>query len=415
MWPRHLQSVGGRYIASARHSHPVHMSGNYLGFPWCTGYYQPPFYFPVNWHPQDNSRPYHHYFGPHRLALSGSHTFPLFPSPSSWLHVSPPTMEAQGNEAFRKRKKDVDDEYNKHLELAKRPYSPATNLRVPPIHGIPNSPPTGAGAKLKRRWEDFSSHYQARSSKEKFDFTVMSYNILSQDLLEDNSGLYSHCQRPYLLWNYRLPNIVRELQKMNADILCLQEVQKDHYEEQLKLKLEAMGYTCEFKVRTGSKPDGCAICFKSDKFDMKIAKPVEYFRRNIALLDRDNIGLVLMLQPKIKGGNIPKICVANTHLLYNPRRGDIKLAQLAILLAEITRVAQIQDEQFCPIVLCGDFNSVPGSPLHQFIKEGTLHYEGMTIGKVSGQEPSPIGQRILSIPIWPRSLGINQKCVYESP
>lgn len=33
--------------------------------------------------------------------------------------------------------------------------------------------------------------------------------------------------------------------------------------------------------------------------------------------------------------------------------------------------------------------------------------------KVSGQEQSPRGQRILSIPIWPQSLGISQNCMYE--
>ncbi|KAG9461521.1 hypothetical protein GDO78_016579, partial [Eleutherodactylus coqui] len=265
------------------------------------------------------------------------------------------------------------------------------------------------------RWEDLGHHDQESCAKEAFDFTVMSYNILSQDLLEDNASLYAHCRRPYLFWNYRLPNILRELQEMNADILCLQEVQEDHYEEQMKPRLEALGYACEYKSRTGSKPDGCAICFKSDKFNLKLAKPVEYFRRHIALLDRDNVGLVLMLQPKTGGGDVPTVCVANTHLLYNPRRGDIKLTQLAILLAEMTEVAHVQDARLCPIVLCGDFNSVPGSPLHRFIKKGTLDYEGMTIGKVSGQEPPFRGQRLLSIPIWPRSLGINQKCVYESP
>lgn len=48
-----------------------------------------------------------------------------------------------------------------------------------------------------------------------------------------------------------------------------------------------------------------------------------------------------------------------------------------------------------------------------FIKEGKLNYEGLAIGKVSGQEQSSRGQRILSIPIWPPNLGISQNCVYE--
>lgn len=143
-----------------------------------------------------------------------------------------------------------------------------------------------------------------------------------------------------------------------------------------------LGYHCEYKMRTGRKPDGCAICFKHSKFSLLSVNPVEFYRRDVPLLDRDNVGLVLLLQPKIPSAASPAICVANTHLLYNPRRGDIKLTQLAMLLAEISSVAHQKDGSFCPIVMCGDFNSVPGSPLYSFIKEGKLNYEGLAIGKV---------------------------------
>ncbi|KAB1259007.1 Protein angel-like protein 2 [Camelus dromedarius] len=141
-------------------------------------------------------------------------------------------------------------------------------------------------------------------------------------------------------------------------------------------------YHCEYKMRTGRKPDGCAICFKHSKFSLLSVNPVEFYRPDVPLLDRDNVGLVLLLQPKIPSAASPAICVANTHLLYNPRRGDIKLTQLAMLLAEISSVAHQKDGSFCPIVMCGDFNSVPGSPLYSFIKEGKLNYEGLPIGKV---------------------------------
>lgn len=84
-----------------------------------------------------------------------------------------------------------------------------------------------------------------------------------------------------------------------------------------------LGYHCEYKMRTGRKPDGCAICFKHSKFSLLSVNPVEFYRRDVPLLDRDNVGLVLLLQPKIPSAASPAICVANTHLLYNPRRGDI--------------------------------------------------------------------------------------------
>ncbi|XP_009870804.1 PREDICTED: protein angel homolog 2 isoform X2 [Apaloderma vittatum] len=279
---------------------------------------------------------------------------------------------------------------------------------------------------VKRHWEYFCQHSRTMKifenkatdqsntdSEAKFDFTVMSYNILSQNLLEDNSHLYKHCRQRLLIWTYRFPNILQEIKQLNADVLCLQEVQEDHYRKEIKSSLESLGYHCEYKMRTGRKPDGCAICFKTSKFSLISSNPVEFFRRDIPLLDRDNVGLVLLLQPRFHCKTNAAICIANTHLLYNPRRGDIKLTQLAMLLAEIASVAPQKDGTFCPIIICGDFNSVPGSPLYKFIKEGKLNYKGLAIGKVSGQEQFPRGQRILSIPIWPKKLGISQNCMYE--
>ncbi|KAK1170668.1 hypothetical protein AOXY_G7582 [Acipenser oxyrinchus oxyrinchus] len=278
---------------------------------------------------------------------------------------------------------------------------------------------------IQRHWEYFSPYkeksrphaevYIADGEKtEEFDFTVMSYNILSQHLLEDNAHLYKHCRRPILHWGHRFPNIEQELKQHNADILCLQEVQEDHYKTQIKPSLESLGYHCEYKMRTGRKPDGCAIGFKQSKFSLVSSHPVEFFRHGIPLLDRDNVGLILLLKPTATQSPAPSICVANTHLLYNPRRGDIKLTQLAMLLAEIGRVSVQEDGSCCPIILCGDFNSVPGSPLYSFVKEGKLDYEGLLISKISGQEQTPRGQRILSVPLWPKSLGISHSCQYET-
>ncbi len=37
-------------------------------------------------------------------------------------------------------------------------------------------------------------------------------------------------------------------------------------------------------------------------------------------------------------------CVATTHLLFNPKAGEVKLAQLGYLLAELHRMATIPGE-----------------------------------------------------------------------
>ncbi|XP_019495920.1 PREDICTED: protein angel homolog 1 isoform X3 [Hipposideros armiger] len=275
---------------------------------------------------------------------------------------------------------------------------------------------------LWREWEDFSTQLDAQGLEAgdgpQFQFTVMSYNILAQDLMQQSSELYLHCHPDILNWNYRFANLMQEFQHWDPDILCLQEVQEDHYWEQLEPSLRMMGFTCFYKRRTGCKTDGCAVCYKPTRFRLLCASPVEYFRPGLELLNRDNVGLVLLLQPLVPEGlgevSVAPLCVANTHVLYNPRRGDVKLAQMAILLAEVDKVARLSDGSHCSIILCGDLNSVPDSPLYNFIRDGELQYHGMPAWKVSGQEDfsHQLYQRKLQAPLWPSSLGITDCCQY---
>ncbi|KAG7328504.1 hypothetical protein KOW79_008448 [Hemibagrus wyckioides] len=253
----------------------------------------------------------------------------------------------------------------------------------------------------------------------KFEFTVMSYNILAQDLLEANLELYAHCSEYTLAWENRLQNILKELQTWEPEIICLQEVQENDFYEQIYPVLTEMGYECVYKRRTGTKTDGCAVCYNAKLFTPLSVQLLEFKRHQCELLDRDNVGIVLLLQPNTVHGEDIKfrpICVANTHLLFNPRRGDVKLAQLAIVLAEIDSVVRQYKvrEQECEIILCGDFNSLPNMPLYQLIVTGQLHYHGLPNWMVSGQEDLSYKthHRRLYAPLWPDSLGINDNCQY---
>ncbi|KAM9154379.1 protein angel homolog 2 isoform 4-T7 [Pangshura tecta] len=432
MLPRHMQRLGRDWVA--HWDNPQRFCWNsciFNSIRWADHYSWAPYVstadFTVNWRPPHFFGPWRppHFFGPWRPRQYWNWHRGNFTHNSSF-HLSNPNMKSEGDEPSSKRRRDSgqNDVCSPHEEISSSNQNEAACLSTPPKNEKENTANTRG--LIKRHWEYFCHHSKTMKipedkqidqnnteDKGKFDFTVMSYNILSQNLLEDNSHLYKHCRRPVLMWGYRFPNILREIKQLDADVLCLQEVQEDHFGMEIKPSLEYLGYHCEYKMRTGRKPDGCAICFKISKFNLISSNPVEFFRHDIPLLDRDNVGLVLLLQPRFHCKATAAVCVANTHLLYNPRRGDIKLTQLAMLLAEIASVAHQKDGRFCPIIICGDFNSVPGSPLYSFIKEGKLNYEGLPIGKVSGQEQFPRGQRILTIPIWPPSLGISQSCVYE--
>uniref|UniRef100_UPI00398E6D88 protein angel homolog 1-like isoform X2 n=1 Tax=Pristiophorus japonicus TaxID=55135 RepID=UPI00398E6D88 len=273
---------------------------------------------------------------------------------------------------------------------------------------------------LARVWEDLSGpQVDGADDHRPFEFTIMSYNILSQDLLETNNDLYAHCQPECLKWEFRFQNILQEFETWDPDILCLQEVQENHYHQQFQPALQLQGYECVYKRRTGIKTDGCAVCYKRERFSLVSEHPVEYFRPIVETLNRDNVGLLVLLRPLTPArdsSELPDICVANTHLIFNPRRGDIKLTQLAVLFAEIEQVVQAArtDGTRCPVILCGDLNAVPESPLYKLIRNGELYYYGMPTWKVSSQEDCShqMCPRKLYGPLWPSRLRITDSCQY---
>lgn len=61
--------------------------------------------------------------------------------------------------------------------------------------------------------------------------------------------------------------------------------------------------------------------------------------------------------------------VSTTHLLFNPKRHDIRLAQMQVLLAELDRIARdnAQQQHIAPIILTGDFNIQQNSEVFRLI------------------------------------------------
>jgi len=254
---------------------------------------------------------------------------------------------------------------------------------------------------LNRQWleSEFgncSDDGQEKSKDNRYmEFKMATYNVLAQNLLEDNIYLYGHCKSETLMWAYRRDRLLRELVLHQPDILCCQEIKENHFEEFFLPSLEQFGYKGHFKKRTRQMQDGCATFYKTSVFECESVTPVEYFRPNVAVLDRDNVGLVLMLKPRDSGDTDTRLCIANTHLLFNPRRGDIKLAQLMMLFAEIDRIAfrherpnakGVPEPVYQPILFCGDLNMEPFCHLYRFVSSGWLPIDGIDVRKMSGQK-----------------------------
>ncbi|CAD5121363.1 DgyrCDS9886 [Dimorphilus gyrociliatus] len=238
-----------------------------------------------------------------------------------------------------------------------------------------------------RRWHkviNFNEKIKYKKAQQFIDFSIASYNLLAQNLLEDNRYLYKHCEDWMLSWDYRRNKLIEELSYRRSDILCLQEVNAQHYESFFKPEIERLGYDSLFKKRTNDKQDGCATFWRRSLFRMINHKLIEFNRvSDDSVMDRDNIAIIVMLESTNEKFR-SRLCVANTHLLYNPRRGDIKLAQLMILLAEIEFMTR--DRRRYPIILCGDFNAVPFSNIYNFIDKGRLEVDHVETKTLSGQD-----------------------------
>ncbi|XVE71636.1 hypothetical protein DITRI_Ditri10aG0167200 [Diplodiscus trichospermus] len=240
-----------------------------------------------------------------------------------------------------------------------------------------------------REWEYAKTPPPPHSER----FLVLSYNILADYLASSHRNLYFHIPHYMMNWEWRKRNLMFELGLWSADVMCFQEVDKFH---DLEEQLRSWGYSGIWKMRTGNAIDGCAIFWRTSRFKLLHEEYIEFNKHEL----RDNVAQICVLEllsqsthentaaPPESSANSNKVVVCNIHVLYNPRRGEIKLGQVRKLLERAHAVSKSWDD--APVVLCGDFNCTPKSPLYNFISEQKLHLLEVNRDKVSGQASGEI-------------------------
>jgi len=231
-------------------------------------------------------------------------------------------------------------------------------------------------------------------------FKVISYNMLAP--IYATKQIFNYCEMFQLDWNYRRNNLLREIKQYQAEIICLQEIQSNHFEDFFQPHLQQVGYDGIFKAKTregfGADPkqiDGCAIFYKKDRFALleqyhvefneaakhmfdtqrQTGRSIPHYNQMMKRLLRGNIALVLVLEelggadsqgrrPRTRGRR-RKLCVANTHIFWDPEYADVKLWQTWVLCQELSKLVLSRD---LPLLLCGDFNSVPNSAVYQLLE-----------------------------------------------
>ncbi|VFR01813.1 unnamed protein product [Cuscuta campestris] len=345
---------------------PSYCPGGNLNFPPQQGPYRPP-------------QPSFSHYPPPNLYSNQQFYRPL-PPPINDQQFSRPVYPPPGGPPFYQNQQF-------------RPTSPINEFRPRP------RPPKALNFRV---WEHAKTEPPSNCDR----FTVLSYNILA-DYLATNHGrkLYFHIPLHIMDWESRKRSIVFELGLWSADVLCLQEV--DRFQD-LEAELQLRGYKGIWKMRTGDAVDGCAIFWRGSRLKLLQEDFIEFKQHGL----RDNVAQICvfeLLDPHACrssttsttcSSNTNKVVICNIHVLFNPRRGEMKLGQIRLLLDRADQFSKLWNG--APVVICGDFNSTPKSPLYNFIAEQKLDISEVARDKVSGQEsgtlyspkPSPSVKRV---------------------
>ncbi|KAI5066466.1 hypothetical protein GOP47_0019090 [Adiantum capillus-veneris] len=295
----------------------------------------------------------------------------------------------QGGVAAANRQK------SKELELELDDHSNLEATQAPSRHferySRTEEPQKRAFTSLRRVWKraPCTSHTFPQER-----FTITSFNILASELVQKHRFLYSSVQPFHLHWNRRKAKILQGLDISSSDIICLQEVDKF---ADLEETLASRGYIGLYKRRTGETPDGCAIFWKKTRFRLLQERSFEF-----SMLDmRNNVAQLCVLQltvpdaersPTLSRCNdqIQSLClvVGNIHVLYNPKRGDIKLGQCRAFLEQVHNMSTIWHG--APVVIGGDFNSTPSSAVYKYLATSELELSNLDRTLVSGLVPEEL-------------------------
>ncbi|EUD68316.1 hypothetical protein C922_01336 [Plasmodium inui San Antonio 1] len=275
-------------------------------------------------------------------------------------------------------------------------------------------------------------------------FTIMTWNVLAE--IYGTIEAFPHCDPYMLAWSYRKTKIIQEILNNSPDIVCLQEIQNEHFLDFFKPSLGEFGYEGVYKQKTkeiftspsgkrrGGKYtiDGCAIFYNKKKLKFvetyalefsKLIKEASVFtlpkeiQKNPCLVKRllkDNVALVILLEyiqqyskiydTKEEDGEEQKpnknlIIVANTHIVANPEANYVKIWQTQILVkvVEYLKINFIKKYETVPsLIICGDFNSTPSSAVYQLIYKKTCSrsHEDFSSDKYSLLTDLPLGHNL---------------------
>ncbi|TEB28497.1 hypothetical protein FA13DRAFT_794599 [Coprinellus micaceus] len=187
-------------------------------------------------------------------------------------------------------------------------------------------------------------------------FSVLCYNILCERYATER--LYGYTPNWALAWQFRRNAITKEILAHGTDVICLQEVDIQQFEDYFLKTLGENGYSGVYWPKSRAKTmnesdrrlvDGCATFYKNTRFQLVEKHLVEFnsvamqrpdFRKTDDMFNRvyskDHIAVVCLLEDLQTG---TRFIVGNAHIHWDPAFSDVKLVQSALLVDEIEKIA----------------------------------------------------------------------------
>ncbi|RKH22677.1 hypothetical protein D7V77_26375 [Corallococcus sp. CA041A] len=193
------------------------------------------------------------------------------------------------------------------------------------------------------------------------DLRIASYNILADAYIKPE--WFPHTPADLLRPRSRHALLTRRIVGLDADIVCLQEVEPDSFAA-LQDALEPHGYLGVMAQKQQDRPDGCAVFHR---LGTSLGHRAHYFRDRLE--DGRISGHLALVVDFDVGGE--RLRVACTHLRWDRTDRPVEQHQG---MQEATELIDelIRKDPEALWVVCGDFNARPGEPLVQAFEAAGL-------------------------------------------
>src|SRR5919109_5317522 len=124
-------------------------------------------------------------------------------------------------------------------------------------------------------------------------FTVATYNVLASAYIHQSR----YARTPAMVLNpaWRVPALVRCVSALKADIVCLQEVEAESFAA-LRTSLSVTGYGAHYERKYARRPEGCAIFYRRNEFELLSARVIAYADGAGVAPDTGHIAMVALFQ-----------------------------------------------------------------------------------------------------------------------